>query len=508
MPTMKKTHHDTVMRKLIMLGATLALLLGLPFAVASRAFAAPTPKFAYVVNTGDNTVSAYTINSATGALRAVAGSPFAAGENDSSVTVDPSGRFVYVTNVCISSADCSGTVLAYTINRSTGALSKISGSPFAAGSDPFSVTVDPTGRFAYVANVCSDCSAGSISAYTISSSTGALHPVAGSPFAAGQGPVSVAVDPSGHFAYVTNSYDSTVSAYTIDSSTGALSAVSGSPFAARYAPNSVTVDPSGRFAYVVAQCNSDCTAGAVLAYTINSSTGALRKISGSPFAAGVFPLSVAVNPSGQFTYVANYCNGCNGKISAYTINSSTGALSAVAGSPFLAGKDTLWVTVDPSGQFVYVTNENFYGASGNVSAYTIDQSTGALRAVSGSPFPAGHLPLSLAIAAQAVTTSALTITPRSLVFGDIPIRTSSAAQSVALMNTSAKTVAITGIALRGTAPGQFAFTKDCPKSLAAYRTCTLEAIFRPTTKGAKTAYLDVNGGGGGLRSVKLMGTGT
>jgi hypothetical protein len=86
MPTMKKTHHETVVRKRIMLGAGLTLLLGLPFAFANRVFADPTPKFAYVANACDSSsvcsagnVSAYTINTSTGALRAVSGSPFAAG---------------------------------------------------------------------------------------------------------------------------------------------------------------------------------------------------------------------------------------------------------------------------------------------------------------------------------------------------------------------------------------------------------------------------------------------
>jgi hypothetical protein len=35
------------------------------------------------------------------------------------------------------------------------------------------------------------------------------------------------------------------------------------------------------------------------AYTINSSTGALTKISGSPFAAGVYPGGIAVDPTGN-----------------------------------------------------------------------------------------------------------------------------------------------------------------------------------------------------------------
>jgi len=516
---MKKTHHEAIVRKLIMLGAGLTLLLGFPFALANRAFANPTPKFAYVTNQCDSSsdcaagnVSAYTINSSMGALRAVAGSPFAAGSAPISVTVDPSGRFAYVANY---GAD---TVSAYTINTFTGALREVAGSPFAAGISPYSVTVDPAGRFAYVANYGEN----TVSAYTINSITGALKEVDGSPFAAGILPVSVTVDPSGRFAYVTNQCDSSsdcsagnVSAYTISRSMGALRVVTGSPFAAGIEPTSVTVDPSGRFAYVAYQCASstDCSAGVVSAYTINSSTGALRVVTGSPFAAGIGPFSVTVDPSGRFTYVANVCDSspnCSvGTVSAYTINSSTGALSAVAGSPFAAGNAPVWVTVDPSGQYAYVANACFFCSSGHgtVSAYTINSSTGALRAVAGSPFAAGSQPQSVAIAGHG-TGSVLTLARRSLAFGNIPINTSSAAQAVTVTNTSAKAVAITSIALRGMAPGQFAFTADCGKSLAAYATCTLEAIFRPNSEGAKTAYLDVNGGGGGLRSVKLTGTGT
>jgi hypothetical protein len=44
-------------------------------------------------------------------------------------------------------------------------------------------------------------------------------------------------------------------------------------------------------------------------------------------------------------------------------------------------------------QFAYVANLR----SGNVSGYTIDPSTGALTAIAGSPFPAGVAPVSVAI---------------------------------------------------------------------------------------------------------------
>jgi hypothetical protein len=52
-------------------------------------------------------------------------------------------------------------------------------------------------------------------AYTIDSTTGALTQLSNSPFAAGPGSQSVAVDPSGKFAYVANHDFSNVSAYTM-----------------------------------------------------------------------------------------------------------------------------------------------------------------------------------------------------------------------------------------------------------------------------------------------------
>ena len=98
--------------------------------------------------------------------------------------------------------------------------------------------------FAYVANCGSPCVGAdgldNVSAYTIDGTTGALTPVAGSPFPAGVGPTSVTVDATGQFAYVANAGSSNVSAYAIDTTTGALTPVAGSPFATGVNPVSVT----------------------------------------------------------------------------------------------------------------------------------------------------------------------------------------------------------------------------------------------------------------------------
>lgn len=102
------------------------------------------------------------------------------GQVSSLLAVEPSGHFAYVAN------SGSDTVSAYTINAGTGLLTPI-GLPIATGQIPFSVAVEPLGHFAYVANISSD----NVSAYTINATTGALKPIAGSPFKAGSNPVSI-----------------------------------------------------------------------------------------------------------------------------------------------------------------------------------------------------------------------------------------------------------------------------------------------------------------------------
>ena len=112
------------------------------------------------------------------------------------------------------------------------------------GAGPISVTVDPTGQFAYVVNFGSD----NISAFSVNPNTETLTAV-GPAVATGNRPRSVAVDPSGKFAYVANLGSNNVSAFTIDPRTGALTAV-GVPVTSGASPSSLAVEPTGRFAYV------------------------------------------------------------------------------------------------------------------------------------------------------------------------------------------------------------------------------------------------------------------
>ncbi len=131
----------------------------------------------------------------------------------------------------------AGTVSAYAINPHTGALTPVAGSPFKAGTHPLSITIDPYGESVYVANSDSN----NVSAYEIDPNTGALTPLTGAPFVSGASPFSVAIDPSNKFAYVANSNANNVSGFAIDSTTRALAPLAGAPFAAGGSPYSIAI---------------------------------------------------------------------------------------------------------------------------------------------------------------------------------------------------------------------------------------------------------------------------
>jgi probable HAF family extracellular repeat protein len=103
--------------------------------------------------------------------------------------------------------------------------------------------------------------------------------------------------------------------------------------------------------------------------------------------------------------------------------------------------------------------------------------------------------------------SNLALNPRALAFGNQKVGTTSATKSVTVQNVSSSVVPIASIALAGAAAGQFLSTNTCGSSVVAKGSCTIKVTFKPTSKGAKTATLSVNGSGGGLRVVNLSGTG-
>jgi YVTN family beta-propeller protein len=104
-------------------------------------------------------------------------------DNPLRVAVHPNSALVYSTNVQ------AGTVSAFSIVA--GGLSPIA--EFPVGQHPFGVVVDPTGNFLYVANKVDN----NISGFSVNASSGMLTALPGSPFAAGNGPTNIVIV-SGH----------------------------------------------------------------------------------------------------------------------------------------------------------------------------------------------------------------------------------------------------------------------------------------------------------------------
>lgn len=345
----------------------LTQLTGSPFSLdgGSALRFTPNGKFAYT-NLGNE----YSLNTTTGALTSVGTAT--TGDEPLNVAITPAGTFVYIPNFK------DGTISGFSIDQTTGVLTEITGSPFTNGTtDPSAVAVSPNGNFLFVANFENDSAT---SVFSINATTGELTQVTGSPFPAAPGN-AVTVSPNGQFLYVIGG---NMSAFSINATTGALTNVPGSPYTLPSQGNGVTIDPTGKFLYAsIAQFNSTDAIPDIITYSINATSGALTQLSqqgvdangGEAMAITTGTKAVVFTP--KFAYATNETDKT---ISEWTITDSTGALTAVAGSPVSDTNGPKLIAAAPSGAFVYTANSN-----NTISEYTVNATTGALTLVSGSP---------------------------------------------------------------------------------------------------------------------------
>jgi len=295
--------------------------------------------------------------------------------------------YLYVTNAKAT----PGLVTAYAIDYESGALTQLSDSPIASGGNyPITLVPSPNSMFLYVINQGTSTvvefainSGGTITAKNT------YNVVAGNATAS---PTAAAIDPAGKFLYVTFQHQSGTSGpgglatfpINADGSLGTALSVT----ALGNNPVGVAIPATGGFVYVIDQ-ESPLTAqahGVLLAFSENTSTGVLTPIPGtyptstypSGVAAGTTPSAIAEDPSGHFIYVTDEATN---QLYGYTVNATPapGTPLAMLNSPFTTGLYPIAVTVDPRGTFVYVVNF----ASSTVSTYTINRATGAVSGASG-----------------------------------------------------------------------------------------------------------------------------
>jgi len=335
----------------------------------------PGGQFCWIVTAGaPATVSAYLVNSTTGALTpsGPVGVSIAPATTPLALAIDPLLRFAYLADTT------AGSLRSYSIGG-TGVLTWTGNSVAVAGVS--AVAVHPSGSFIYVA-----LGGGTVAGFSISAA-GAFTPLALSPFPAGSAPGAIAIDPSGRFAFVLNQTSKDLWVYTIDPTAGTLTTVMGSPFpaAALTAPSILCVDPLGRFVWA-----GDATG--ILAFVLDSATGFLTP-SGA-LLGPVLATSMSVDPSGRFAFFPTSA----GTVLTHSIGTTGGvagpAVAAVRTRGSTAANMSLSIGTAP----VTRTPSFVYAADGaGVTGFTVTAVSGDLVPISGSPFAAGMTPSSVAV---------------------------------------------------------------------------------------------------------------
>ena len=330
--------------------------------------------FAYVANYGSNTISGYSIDAASGALTAIPGSPFAAGQGPQDIGISPDGRFVYAVNYQ------DNTVWTYAANAATGAL-VATGNTAATGNSPWAIAIDPTGSYAYV----TDSMDNTVSAYAIDAATGALSELSSSPYVTEVEPEGIRIDPTGKYVYIANADDDDLSGFAIDAASGALTPLSSGPFRVGSGVQSLSINAGGNLLFAV-----NGNDGTLTGFALDPASGALSPLPQGAVVPNGNPGMFAITPDGKYAFVTDYSTP-SGAVLGYTIDGS-GALTDMA-APFAAGDAPWALTVDPGSRFVYVANE--YG--GTVSAYSIDPASGALVPLSSGPVSSGSYPTAIVV---------------------------------------------------------------------------------------------------------------
>jgi 6-phosphogluconolactonase (cycloisomerase 2 family) len=248
------------------------------------------------------------------------------------------------------------------------------------------LALDAKGRFAYAGSQPGRA----IYTFEIAPATGALQAV-GEPMLVGEAPdgsapAYIAADPSGRFVYVTLAGEPGIHGYRVNQDSGALTELEDSPFAESGLPEgdllfggAIAFKPSGDFLYTVG--------GALNAFAIDDATGALALVDGSPFTLDVQSdpnaPNIAVDPRGKYVYVSHFLG--NNHVSGFVIDDASGKLEPVPGSPVTA-LAPYSIAIDPSGQFLFVGED-----APQTSVLSLSRLDGSLKKLPDSPFDFGGL---------------------------------------------------------------------------------------------------------------------
>lgn len=319
--------------------------------------------YAYV-GTQSGGLTSYSV-STTGALATLSGSPFQLS------TAAINGLAVTQGNGVLYAAVAGSGIFGLSINGSSGVPSLVNTNALVQDVAPIALTIDPSGKYLLVAGLANGAAA--VGEYAINSD-GTLSEVGGSPvsitFPSGTDTTNLsitnlAVAPNSSYVFVTMGQlgvaplpfntSGSLSANTVLLTPKQTNSVSNQDLG-------VAVNPTSSALFV-----GETNAG-VRVFTIGANS-AFTEITGSPFAAGGQPRSLAFDSTGDYLYVAN---SSDNTISGYSVLAS-GSLTALSGSPFSSvGGQPNALALDKSKKFLIEAN---LGGSPDVQAFSFDATT-------------------------------------------------------------------------------------------------------------------------------------
>jgi len=286
-------------------------------------------------------------------------------------------QFLYMPYASTSAAP---SLYAWSIDGTTGALTAVAGSPFAAAyaagmasaSQPTTpIIANSTGTFLYVADAVDN----QIDVLQVSSSSGV--PTLLFQTSTMIPPWNLATDGLGKFLYVTEGSASgegvQMEVFSINGTTGALSGGTTMPTLNMW---QVQGEITGQFMIGVDGLtgltgDSKPADPNIYVFSINGTSGVLTQVGKFATASGNGPTGVAVSPNGQFVYDFSLTKstGFDGPLDGFTL-AGNGTLTPLAGSPFAALSAPEGGFFDQSGAYLF-----FHGSSA-IGVFNIDTTTG------------------------------------------------------------------------------------------------------------------------------------
>ncbi len=331
--------------------------------------------YAYVANATLGTLAGFPVPAAT--FTTLTGASYNIGTSPIALAATPKGTFLYV-------ALDTGAVFVYTIGTNGVLTLGNNSSPVAStlNGTGMSMTVDPSGNWLFVVSSSIDA----LLEYQINTSTGGLTQVGqttGIPLNPGN-PTQVYVTPNNQYVYVGLGLGG-MDGFTFNSSTGVVGNQIHLATLGAASDNAIASDNKSAYLFIG-------EAGQGIRVLTIGTGGALKEVTGSPFASQLGPQSIVVDPSNTYVYVANRTANV---ITGYTLGTG-GTLTPLSSSPFSTGSQPTEMALDSTGKYIFVINS---GGSPDLQVFSFDATTAGkldlVTSVATGTDPAGAVALSV-----------------------------------------------------------------------------------------------------------------